>query len=143
VNDVAFSPDGTRILTSSDDRTARIWDTDGHELRVFRGHADRVHSGVFSPDGKHALTGAWDLTASLWRVDGTEVAVLRGHLGDVNAVDLSRDGSLAITGSDDGTARVWLLNAEQLLDLADTRLQREFSDAERERHRDLLDDSEK
>ena len=39
----AFSPDGTRIVTASDDKTARIWDAaTGKEIAVLRGHDDSV-----------------------------------------------------------------------------------------------------
>ena len=39
VASVAFSPDGTRILTGADDdKTARLWSLDGEELQVFSGH---------------------------------------------------------------------------------------------------------
>ena len=35
----AFSPDGTRIVTASDDGTARVWRADGSgEPVVLRGH---------------------------------------------------------------------------------------------------------
>ena len=39
----AYSPDGTRIVTASDDKTARIWDArTGAQLAVLSGHGDRV-----------------------------------------------------------------------------------------------------
>ncbi len=42
----AFSPDGTRIVTASLDKTARIWDArTGAQLAVLSGHGDRVHLG--------------------------------------------------------------------------------------------------
>jgi WD40 repeat protein len=55
---VAFSPDGQRILTSSDDRTARLWEaTTGEEVFAFKGHTDMVRSVAFSPDGRQIITG--------------------------------------------------------------------------------------
>ena len=42
VNSAAFSPDGTRVVTASDDRTARVWDAaTGAELAVLKGHEER------------------------------------------------------------------------------------------------------
>jgi len=39
VNSAAFSPDGARIITTSDDRTVRLWDSAaGTEVSVLRGH---------------------------------------------------------------------------------------------------------
>ncbi len=47
----SFSADGTRIITTSDDKTARIWDaTTGRQLHVLRGHTAAVNDGAFSPD---------------------------------------------------------------------------------------------
>ena len=44
-----FSPGGDRILTASNDKTARLWDLEGEELAVLRGHEGVVFSAVFSP----------------------------------------------------------------------------------------------
>ena len=39
MNSAAFSPDGARIVTASDDRTARVWDAaTGQEIAALRGH---------------------------------------------------------------------------------------------------------
>jgi hypothetical protein len=67
VNSVAFSPDGKRVLTGSDDSTARLWGaaTD-KEIRAFKGHGDSVYSVAFSRDGARVLTGSKDTTARLW-----------------------------------------------------------------------------
>ena len=56
---VAFSPDGKRILTGSDDKTARVWDAEnGQEILSLKRHTASVNSVAFSPDGKRILTGS-------------------------------------------------------------------------------------
>ncbi len=53
----AFSPDGHRILTASDDDTARLWQRDtGKQIAILRGHTDALRTAVFSPDGHRVLT---------------------------------------------------------------------------------------
>jgi dipeptidyl aminopeptidase/acylaminoacyl peptidase len=53
----AFSPDGTRILTTSYDETARVWNADGSgEPYVFSGHGKPVLSAAWSPDGTRIVT---------------------------------------------------------------------------------------
>jgi WD40 repeat protein len=67
VRSAAFSPDGTRIVTASADKTARIWDTaTGKEIAVLRGHAEVVSSAVFSSDGALIVTASLDGTARIW-----------------------------------------------------------------------------
>jgi len=45
-------PDGARIVTASEDHTARLWDaTTGMKITALRGHEDAVLSASFSPDG--------------------------------------------------------------------------------------------
>jgi hypothetical protein len=58
IQTAVFSPDGSKILTASNDKTAKLWD--------LKGHTDVVNSVVFSPDGKRILTASDDLTTIIW-----------------------------------------------------------------------------
>ena len=52
VRSASFSPDGARIVTASEDNTARVWDAaSGKQIAALKGHEDRVVSAGFSPDG--------------------------------------------------------------------------------------------
>src|ERR1700731_2228405 len=51
VMSVSFSPDGTRIVSGSDDKTVRVWDAvTGAHLQTLEGHSHFVSSVPFSPD---------------------------------------------------------------------------------------------
>ncbi len=63
----AFRPDGRVILTGSDDRTARFWDTaTGRPLSPPLEHTGFVQKHAFSPDGRLAATGCNDGSVRLW-----------------------------------------------------------------------------
>jgi len=52
---VALSPDGARVLTGSNDKTARLWAVEtAQEIRAFLAHESQVWSVAFSPDGARA-----------------------------------------------------------------------------------------
>ena len=65
---VAFSPDGKRIVSGSDDKTVRLWDADtGQPIgQPLTGHTDAVYSVAFSPDGTRIVSGSADNTVRLW-----------------------------------------------------------------------------
>jgi WD40 repeat protein len=65
---VAFSPDGTRLATGSDDNRARVWDAaSGQQLLEVR-HGKRVRAVAFSPDGTRLATGSDDKSVQIWSV---------------------------------------------------------------------------
>ena len=64
---VAFSPDGKKIFTTSDDKTARLCDVaTGRPLAPPFPHQGAVLAVALNLDGKTVLTGSDDQTARLW-----------------------------------------------------------------------------
>ncbi|WP_272425602.1 nSTAND1 domain-containing NTPase [Polyangium jinanense] len=109
VYSAAWSPDGTRIVTVSGDKTAWVWNADGtgKPLRL-DGHQDVVYSAAFSPDGTRIVTASLDKTARVWNADGTGKPLrLDGHQDRVYSAAWSPDGTRIVTASGDKTARVW------------------------------------
>jgi hypothetical protein len=90
----SFSPDGARIVTASEDCTARLWDaTTGQEIIPPRGHKHWVWSASFSPDGARIVTASSDRTARLWdATTGQEIIALRGHEDGVFSAAFSPTG---------------------------------------------------
>ncbi len=107
--DVAYSPDGNFIATSSYDSTARIWNAKtGETVSILEGHSLGVTDASFSPDGRLALTTSQDTTARLWEVEtGTQTALLKDHKKLIYQGTFDPKGSRIITVSADGTARLW------------------------------------
>lgn len=109
VLDCVFSPDGSRILSASADRTLRVWDAaSGAELLVLQGHGGRVMCCAFSPDGNRLVSGSADKTVRLWDAgSGAELAMWEGHTADVLDCRFSPDGRWVASAGGDGAVRLW------------------------------------
>jgi hypothetical protein len=99
----AFTPDGQRLLTASDDHTVAQWDVaSGQEIKnLLLTHPDGVSQMHLSPDGRWALTGCNDRSVRLWDVPRAQADVLDDgakHLGNekIDAVNFAPDGKTAL-----------------------------------------------
>jgi WD40 repeat protein len=119
---VAFSPDGTRLLSVACDRTARLWDVaTGAEVFVLRDHRASLSVGAFSRDGRliataggnPCLTEAYrtdpnDTEIRVWdAASGRVIAHLPGSPQLVVGAAFSADGSEIAAGGIDGEVRIW------------------------------------
>lgn len=136
VNSASFSPDGQRVVTTSNDRTARSWDAEtGAEQVVLTGHIGWVNAAIFSSDGHRVVTASSDGTARLWDAEtGAELDVFEGHTEHVFSASFSPDGQRVITASFDRTVRIWRVlpyaSLKAMMAEAARRLSRGFSEAE-------------
>lgn len=98
---VAFSPDGTRLVTTAYGNLPKIWNLrSGMEMMAFPGHTDFVSNVVFSPDGSRILTASDDGTARVWDAGtGEQLLELAGHPGFVWSAAYSPDGKFIATTS--------------------------------------------
>ena len=120
VNSAAWSPDGSRIVTASQDGTARIWNAkSGAPLAVLKGHTGSVNSAAWSPDGTRIATASKDNTARIWDAQsGAPLAVLEGHKDSLNGLlnaAWSPDGTRIATASFDDTVGIWDAQSGALL----------------------------
>ncbi|KAG8775170.1 hypothetical protein FRC12_001626 [Ceratobasidium sp. 428] len=113
---VAFSLDGQRLISSSEDKTVRVWDacTGAKLLDPFHGHTDWVMAiSCDTSDGRHIISGSRDQTIRVWDIyvdTGPMIHdqwYLEGHSDIVTAVAFSSDGRRLASGSRDGTIRIW------------------------------------
>jgi len=115
---LAFSPDSRRLLSSSPDKTIRLWDVEsGKEIRQLVGAKGGATTMVFSSDGRRALTGAVDGVVRLWDLEtGREIRQFAEHTNLSCIVALSPDGRMAIAaGIIDKSIFVWDVESGELL----------------------------
>jgi WD40 repeat protein len=111
----SFSPDGSRVVTASEDFTAIVWDTTtGRRLISPVEHDEKVRTAAFSPDGKWFVTASADKTARVWNADtGDPLTPPLRHLAELtNAVFLA-DGRRIVTHDANEECRVWPLAVDE------------------------------
>jgi len=104
---VAFSKDGSQIISGNGDGTLKLWNAHtGQELLTYTGHTKGVNKVAFSPDGKRIASGGEDGTLRLWdKQSGRQLAVFQ-NAKPFQALRFSDKGHI-VSGSDDKIIRVF------------------------------------
>lgn len=111
ITSLVFRPDG-RLISTSEDRTLRVWDVPGGGQEIARRVLQGYNSGVWytavSFDGQLFAGGGGDRNVRLWALEsGALVQMLHGHAQGVMAVALTPDGALLAAAYQDHKIRLW------------------------------------
>ncbi|CAL1702007.1 unnamed protein product [Somion occarium] len=106
---LTFAPNGARIVTGSEDNSARVWNVEnGDELVTIREHTGPIWSVSFSPDGQDVVSGSYDAAVSVCNsFTGERKHLLRERPSIVNTVAYSGDGEYITSGCADGSVKLW------------------------------------
>ncbi|KAK6096089.1 hypothetical protein BDEG_21845 [Batrachochytrium dendrobatidis JEL423] len=104
-----FNRSSQFLLSSSEDKTIRLWSTHTKtNLVVFKGHNYPVFDVCFGPYDVYFASASHDRTARLWSCDHLfPLRVFVGHLSDVDTVRFHPNSNYLLTGSADRTCRLW------------------------------------
>ena len=116
-NSLAFSLDGSFLVSGSYDKTVNLWDIQtGGVIKAFYGHTRSVRSVSISPDCTMIASGSPDHKIRLWDIQTGEChCVIDGHSDEVNFVSfLPTNPKLLISASHDNTIRQWDIDGHQI-----------------------------
>lgn len=113
IRSLAFSADGSRIVSGSEDKTLRVWNVSASgqpEFKKFQGHNGPVLAVAFAPDGQMVASGGSDHTVRSWNLaDNAIPKEISGHTAPVMHVGFSA-GNQLFSVATDRTVRFWNLS---------------------------------
>ncbi len=120
IRSILFTPDGSELISASDDKTIRVWDVGtGRIVRTIRGEIGdgdpgKIYALALSRDGRLLAAGGRTGPAGeqqpirLYDLNqGTLVGLLQSHDDAVLSLDFSPDGERLVSASTDDTAIIW------------------------------------
>ena len=104
----AIFPDGSLIVSASDEKALRIFETaTGKERAVLIGHTGTVTCCAVSPDGEYVVSGGTDRTINLWAAIPVDDEIRTFHADRVNRCAAPLHGRTIVSASDDGNIKTW------------------------------------
>lgn len=110
VDSVAWSPDGSKLVSGDRDDRLHVWDaTTGASLLTMSGHSRDVSRVAWSPDGSKIASVSDDMSVRIWdAATGSSLHTLTGHSGRLDSVLWSPDSAKVVSASPiDESVRVW------------------------------------
>ena len=115
VQEVSFSLDGTRLVSSANDNQVYVWkvppkSTDQASMPILklRGHGGWVRACRFTADGTQVLSGCDDRSWKVWRLDSyREKLLLKDESQPILDARYSPLGEIIATSHSDGTVGLW------------------------------------
>jgi WD40 repeat protein len=121
INDIEYSPDGTKIATCSEDFTIKIWEiATGKEMTTMFGHTKAVNDLAFAPDSKTLVSVGDDKKVIIWDVEsGKTIKVISDHKNKVLGVDYSPTGEYFATCGKDKVVLLHTVSSGKVKELAE------------------------
>ena len=102
INQVIWSPDGSRIFTASKDNTIKTWSPKGEGYATYRGHTNIVTAISVSTNGGYFASASEDGLVHLWKTESKILKKFGPHQNGAAAILLAPKTQILITASDQG-----------------------------------------
>jgi len=110
VNGIDVNKDGKFVVSGSNDKSIRVWESKTNKERLIleNAHLAAIRTVKYSPAGNVIASGGEDYKIKLWRADkGTLVRNLGNHFGSVNDLDFHPDGRWLASAGSDQKIKIW------------------------------------
>ena len=106
---IAFSSDGQFFLTSSEDKTVKLFsESNAKVLREYEAHDEAVNSVSFHPDGLHFISGSADGVLKIWEItDISPKKPIQIFKSPITSLSFDPTGKYFVAGSADGEIKVF------------------------------------
>ncbi|MEQ4720909.1 NB-ARC domain-containing protein [Nonomuraea sp. B19D2] len=110
INAMVLAPEGSVLVTLSDDNLIRTWDKNGRGHAILRGHTGRITAAAIASDGTWLASASNDSTVRLWTTEANDEDT---RLAGVKQIAVSQDSTWLATVSDDRAVRLWNANGNE------------------------------
>lgn len=108
IRDLVFTPDGTRLISASEDASVKVWDVaGGSQLCDLQNHWDWVDSLDISADGTRLVSTGFDAIINIWDPYSCELLVALQDEYIIDSVAISPDASLIAAGERDTAIHIF------------------------------------
>lgn len=114
---LAFSPDGTALVSGGTDGIVRRWNVQNGSAQVFAGSSEAIYSVAFSSDGRYVAAGGDSDYVYVWDASSGKLLKTLSEIGGTSNVDFLKEkaGDVLAAGGDARYISMWRVGSWQKL----------------------------
>jgi WD40 repeat protein len=105
IYDLAYTPDGTRLISAGKNGAIWIWDAASGKTTAFVAHSDIIYKIAVSPDSHWLVSASADRAVGRWNLDDMSGGPMGLHDSSVDALATGSDG--LVISTDGNRTRLW------------------------------------